>query len=389
MKQILFIESGVYEGGSFMSMVKHIEALDKSRYVPVIVFFNQNKWISIFREKGYVVYLVSDKVFTKLGSKRYAYFNAFFMKGVIKWHVISYLKWLHKSSIKDIEEIIAKHDIAYVHLNTELFRDRIGLIAAVNSGVPVVSHLRSKYELGKIHFSKQYVAFANQNVSKYIAVSKDTASFWVEHVKVEQKKIQVLYDYFEPIVSKDIFNSNIYNFDGIKIVCVANLVPVKGHQFLLESCAPVLKELNAKLYLVGRGEEDYIQSLKTIAKKLDIEDKIQLIGYTDKVNDYLLQSDVVLLFSIREGLPNIIIEGLGAGAIIIATNVGGIPEIIDDKKNGFLVAYGDCSAASQIIRDVLMLNKESRRVVVDNADDTINSKFSKKNYEEIISNIYE
>tara|TARA_R110000868_G_scaffold298305_3_gene558518 strand:- start:283 stop:1452 length:1170 start_codon:yes stop_codon:yes gene_type:complete len=389
MQNVLFVESGVHEGGSFMSLVKHIEALDKTKTKPVIVFFNDNKWIKIFKEKGYDVYLIQDVVFSKNNSKIHLILNSFFMKGFIKWKVISFLKWLHKSSIKEIESIIVKHDISYVHLNTELFRDRIGLIAAVNSGVPVVSHLRSKYELGKIHFSKQYIAFANQNISKYIAVSEDTASFWVKHVKVDEQKIQVLYDYFEPIASKDIFNSNIYDYDGIKIVCVANLVPVKGHQFLLESCAPVLKELNAKLFLVGRGEDEYIQSLKTVAKKLDIVDKIQLIGYTDKVDDYLLQSDVVLLFSIREGLPNIIIEGLGAGAIIIATNVGGIPEIIDDKKNGFLVTYGDSNAASQIIRDVLMLKKESRKVVVDNAGETIHNKFSKKNYSEIISKIYE
>lgn len=63
MKNVLFIESGVFEGGSFISLVKHIEALDKTQIKPIIVFFNQNKWVAIFKEKGYDVFLINDTAF--------------------------------------------------------------------------------------------------------------------------------------------------------------------------------------------------------------------------------------------------------------------------------------------------------------------------------------
>lgn len=387
MKSILFIESGVFEGGSFMSLVKHIEALDKTKIKPIIVFFNQNKWFAIFKKMGYDVYLINDSVFSKNKNKIHTLMNAFFMKGFIKWNVISFLKWLHKDAIQNIEAIIEKHQISYVHLNTELFRDRVGLIAAANKSVPVISHLRSKYELGKIHFSKQYVEFANQYVEKYVAVSNDTAAFWINEVQLSASKFQVLYDYFEP--QKSTINNDVFNFDGLKLVCIANIVPVKGLEFLLKSCASVLKEFNAKLFLLGKGEFDYLETIKNEIKKMEIEDSVEFLGYRNDVFEFLQQSDLVLLFSKREGLPNVIIEAMGVGSLIIATNVGGIPEIIKDTVNGFLVPFGDVNIATQTIRSVLQMNKEELELIKKNATKTVEGKFSKEQYSSIITKLYE
>lgn len=387
MKNVLFIESGVFEGGSFISLVKHIEALDKTQIKPIIVFFNQNKWVAIFKEKGYDVFLINDTVFSKNKSKIHAVMNALFMKGFIKWNAISFLKWLHKDAIMQIETIIEKYQISHVHLNTELFRDRVGLIASANKRVPIISHLRSKYELGKIQFSKQYVEYANQHVEKYIAVSNDTAAFWINEVQLSAAKFQVLYDYFEP--QKNKINTDVFNYDGLKLVCIANIVPVKGLEFLLQSCAPILKEFNAKLFLLGKGESDYLETIKREIKKLEIDDAVTFLGYRNDVSVFLQQSDLVLLFSKREGLPNVIIEAMGASTVILATSVGGIPEIIEDHLNGFLVPFGDVNKATKTIRSVLQMNKEESNLIKKNAVKTVEEKFSKEYYSSIIARLYE
>jgi glycosyltransferase involved in cell wall biosynthesis len=387
MKKILFVESGVYEGGSFMSLVKHIESLDKSKIKPIIVFFNSNKWIEIFKENGYDVYLLNDPVFSKNNSKIHSIMNAFFMKGFIKWKVVSFLKWLHRDAILQMEKIIKEHQVSYVHLNTELFRDRVGLIAAANQNVPIISHLRSKYELGKISFSKEYIEFANINVHKYIAVSNDTADFWTNEVKLSKSKFQVLYDYFEPNVVKSL--EDVYDYNGLKLVCVANIVPVKGLEFLLQSVAPILKEFNAKLFLLGKGEADYLAKIKKEIKGLAIEDVVSFVGYRNDVSTFLLQSDLVLLYSKREGLPNVIIEAMGTGSLILATSVGGIPEIINDGVNGFLVPFGDVMMASNKIRYVLQMSQKEASLIKENCIETVRGKFSKEHYISIISKLYE
>ncbi len=387
MKKILFIESGVYEGGSFMSLVKHLEALDKNRFTPVIVFFNTNKWVSIFKQKGYDVHLVNDVVFSMNSNRFFTLLNAFFMKGFIRINVIPYLRWLHRSSIKKVESIIKSCDIDYVHLNTELFRDRVGLLAAASMKVPVISHLRSKYEIGKIHFSSQYIDFANANVSTYVAVSEDTASFWAGEVKIDSKKTRILYDYFEPKESLD--SSDIYGFDGLKLVCPANIIPVKGHSFLLEVMANIVTEFNVKLFLLGRGESEYEKTLRTQIKSLRIEENVEFLGYQDNIYPYLQQADAVVLFSKREGLPNVIIESMGIGTIILATSVGGIPEIIQNNINGFLVPYGDSEKATKMIKEILMLDPSEKKDLISKAKQRVKDVFSKEHYQNQISKLYE
>jgi L-malate glycosyltransferase len=385
MEHILFVESGVYEGGSFMSLVKHIGALDKTRFSPVIVFFNKNKWVDIFKEKGYTVYVLHDSVFSLNSNKFHTALNALFMKGFVKFGIVPFLKFLHYNAIKQVEKIIFKHKIDFVHLNTELFRDRIGLIAAANRNIPVISHLRSKYEIGKIHFSKEYVAYANNKVQKFVAVSEDTALFWKKEVKLSESKFQVLYDYFEPIEK----NSDPFDFEGLKLVCAANIIPVKGYEFLLQSCAPILKEFNAKLFILGKGEENYIQTLKSEIKKLDIQKSVEFLGYRNNVSDFIQKSNLVLLFSKREGLPNVIIETMGAGSIIVATNVGGVPEIVVDQVNGFLIDYGEVKAATDKIRSILLKDEEVIKTIKHKAIKTVEFKFSKENYSSRITKLYE
>ncbi|WP_438969481.1 glycosyltransferase [Nonlabens sp.] len=387
MQNILFVESGVHEGGSFMSLAKHIEALDKTKNKPIVVFFNTNNWVTIFREKGYKVYLINDNVFSKHKMNLHSTLNAFFMKGFVKFKVIPFLKWLHKDAIKKLETIIEKDKVDYVHLNTELFRDRIGLIAGINKKIPIISHLRSKYQLGKIHFSKKYINFANEHVEKYIAVSNDTSNFWVTKVGLESSKIQTLYDYFEPINNSD--NVDVFQYDGLKLVCVSNIVPVKGLEFLIKSCAPILKTHKAKLFIVGKGDSTYLEKLTILVRDLNLVDSVKFVGYRNDVNNFLQAADVVLLFSKREGLPNVVIEAMGCQAIIIASEVGGIPEIVNDNENGFLVPSGDVKIATEKIESVLQLTNEAVTHIKANSVKTIEGKFSKEYYCSTILKLYE
>jgi len=173
------------------------------------------------------------------------------------------------------------------------------------------------------------------------------------------------------------------------LVCVANIVPVKGLEFLLQSCAPILKEFNTKLFLLGKGESDYLEIIKSEIKKLEIQDAVDFLGYRNDVSFFLQQSNLVLLFSKREGLPNVIIEAMGTGSVIIATNVGGIPEIINNNVNGFLIPYGDVDKATQKIRSVLQMSKADTNLIKENAIQTVEGKFSKEHYSSIISKLYE
>lgn len=385
MKNVLFIESGVFGGGSFVSLLKHLHALDRKKVKPFVVFFNTTEHIQKIEALGISTFLVKDLLFTGRGYKIAKTINAFFMKGYLPFLNGFFLKKIHKQSINQIKNIITSNQIDFVHLNTEIFRDRVGLFAAQELRIPVVSQLRSKYDASRIGKLSSYIDFANQSVKKYVCVSEDTKKFWVDHFKIHSN-IDVIYDYFETTPKLEVIN---YQFSNpVKILCPANLIPVKGHSFLIKSIATLIKENKITLILAGRGEETYTESLKTLCSDLGISDGVQFLGFRKDIINLMSSSDIIILSSEREGMPNAIIEAMGIGRIVIGTNVGGIPEIIKNGENGFLVSYNDESKLRNTVEDIILKNTNTE-MIGNNAKSTIKQYFSREQYQSKIQNLYE
>lgn len=385
MKNVLFIESGVYGGGSFVSLVKHLKALDRTKINPVVVFFNDSEHRANIQSLGIKTVLVQDDLFTGKGKKSAKILNALFIKGFLPFWNGFFLKKIHHHSISDVKKIIRDHSIDYVHLNTEIFRDRVGLLAASEQNIPVISHLRSKYDTSKIGKLSTYVLFSNYYIKKYICVSEETKAFWTKVFKIHNDS-EVIYDYFE---MEDKFEKTSKAFSNpVQLLCPANLIPVKGHPFLINSLAPLLLVNKVSLILAGKGEDTYTYELKNLCKELNIEKNVQFLGFRSDMSDLMKSSDIVILASKREGMPNALIEAMGLGSIVIATNVGGIPEIINDKENGFLVDYNDEQALRDVIQEI-MDNRYNLIEIRKNAMQKVTDHFSLNQYQQKIKSLYE
>jgi len=105
------------------------------------------------------------------------------------------------------------------------------------------------------------------------------------------------------------------------------LTPIKGLTYLIEAIT-YIKDKNKQLILVGDGEER--DKLEDLVKKLKLEKYVIFIGKVpyDEVFKYMVASDIFVLSSLSEGLPNVILEAMASGLPIVATRVGGIPDII-------------------------------------------------------------
>ena len=109
----------------------------------------------------------------------------------------------------------------------------------------------------------------------------------------------------------------------------------------------------SKLIIIGRGK--LTNNLKTLARQLMINKKIMWISYTKQINLYYKLFDVFCLTSKYEGFGLVLLEALAFGLPIVATKSGSIPEIIKNKKNGYLVRQNDINKFSQRIKDCLHL----------------------------------
>ena len=118
------------------------------------------------------------------------------------------------------------------------------------------------------------------------------------------------------------------------LLCVGNLLEAKGQHLVIES---LLHLKDFRLVLIGEGE--YENKLRLQVSSLNLEDRVRFAGHVahKELVTYYAAADALILPSSREGIPNVILESLACGTPVIATNVGGIPEIISSERAGILL----------------------------------------------------
>ena len=127
--------------------------------------------------------------------------------------------------------------------------------------------------------------------------------------------------------------------DNILIGTVARLIPSKGIHFLLEAAPAVLERYPcAVLMIIGSGPEEI--SLKNLAGRLGIVGQVIFTGQVHNIWDYYAAFDLFVLPTLSEGLAMTLLEAMSFGLPIIASAVGGIPEVITHGKNGYLIQPG-------------------------------------------------
>jgi len=120
------------------------------------------------------------------------------------------------------------------------------------------------------------------------------------------------------------------------VVCLASLREKKGHGMLLEAFARVARERPAaRLLLVGEGP--LRQRLAALAHEAGLNGSVVFAGHREQVGPILKQSDLFVLSSREEGMPNALLEAMSAGLPSVVTDVGGNAEVVDEGRTGFLV----------------------------------------------------
>lgn len=141
--------------------------------------------------------------------------------------------------------------------------------------------------------------------------------------------------------------------EAVVIGSVGWLTPVKGHRFLIEALAR-LKPRFPQLHLVivgsGRLRDDYL----ALAASLGLADAVHLLGARGDVADCLAGMDLFALPSLNEGMGRALTEAMAAGLPVVASRVGGIRSLVEDRRNGLLVPPGDAGAIAGAIEELLM-----------------------------------
>lgn len=204
-----------------------------------------------------------------------------------------------------------------------------------------------------------------------------------------EKEILTIYNFIDEEKYRPVDPGSLKSEMGIRedekvIIHISNFRSVKRIGDIIDSFKLIRKNVDSKLVLVGTGPEKLEMMEK--ARKEGVERDIIFTGKRDDLPELLAISDVMFLLSEKEAFGLVLLEGFACGVPAIATKIGGIPEVIEDGKNGFLVELGDVEAAAEkamlLLEDPVM-HQSFRERAMQAVDDKFNSASIVLEYEEL------
>ncbi|MBI5231035.1 MAG: glycosyltransferase family 4 protein, partial [Coriobacteriales bacterium] len=132
------------------------------------------------------------------------------------------------------------------------------------------------------------------------------------------------------------------------VVCVARLEPVKGVEYLVRAMPTTSA---GTLVVVGDGSQ--AARLREVAVALGVSDRVRFVGYDPSATRWLAAADVVAVPSLAEAFGLVPLEAMALGKPVVATNVGGLPEVVKNEVTGLLVPPGDPAALADAIQTVI------------------------------------
>ncbi|MDD5431448.1 MAG: glycosyltransferase [Candidatus Omnitrophica bacterium] len=261
--------------------------------------------------------------------------------------------------IPALSAYIKNNKIDIVH--TWLFHSNlIGQIAALpNPCIRVLSRQYKDYFFIYKNILKQKIDMVSHRIAhKIVACSEEIKRHLVEVEKIPKEKIEVIYNSVDlnrmcscAENKKKIIHE--FGLEGKKCIgVVANLHPRKGHEYLFVAVSLLkLRIPNIKVLCIGEGP--YRKHLQEEADRLNILGNVIFTGYREDIPDLISAMDIVVQPSIEEGFGISLIEAMSMNKPIVASLVGGIPEVIGNYVGGVLVKPKDADALYQEIYGIL------------------------------------
>jgi len=260
-------------------------------------------------------------------------------------------------AISRLSKILKKEKPDILH--TYLFHaNLIGTLAGRFSGIPII--VNSERIVPNKGFHRRIISRGLNKVTHAIETnSQANKNYICRKHNIDQNKISVILPGFElnnldnatRVTYRKILNISQSEF---LIGCFGRLDQQKGFEYAIKALSQIdYKDRKIKLIIVGEGPERSL--LMNMVHELNLTNEVMLLGQRTDIQELMCATDLVFVPSRYEGLPRVVLEGMMAEKPIVATNVGGVSEVVEDTVNGLLVPPDDVQlmvqAISRIVHD--------------------------------------
>ncbi|MCX7698044.1 MAG: glycosyltransferase family 4 protein [Candidatus Goldbacteria bacterium] len=287
------------------------------------------------------------------------------------------------------KNFLQRNNIKLIYCNS-YFTAKLATFVSRDLHIPVIWHKHVIIQHRKNSYLASQIRKVSKYVNKIICVSNAVKESLIR-IGVSDEKLCVVYNGInlsvKKIIKKD-FKKKYKLNDSFVFGSIGFFRREKGFDLLIKAAAIVKKkEKKIKFFIVGKADTDnqYEKELKMLTKESDLENTVIFGGYIDWFS-CVGAFDVLIVPSLTEGFCLVIVEAGIYGVPSIAFATGGIPEIIEDGVNGFLVKKITPEALAEKIIDVYNKRKQLR-VVGKHMKETVRKKFNEKIMQKNILNI--
>ncbi len=342
--RVLYIDHTAKIGGGEMALLNLVRHLDRSQFEPIVLLFEDGPLAERLRPSTEVHVLELDPAVSKAQKDSLGAGSLTQIKAV----------WLTMRHILRVAKFASTAKADIIHTNS-LKADIIGGLAGRLARIPVIWHVRDRispdYLPGPVvHLFRllcrtipQFVIANSRATLQTIGLKGRRPSAAIGSGVNLGQRYDILIQNPEASLPAKTF---VPNGIGPRIGLVGRISPWKGQDVFLKAAAQILQRYpNARFELIGSAlfaERDFENSLHELCRTLHIEQSVEFVGFVEDVFSRLEQLDVFVHASTTgEPFGQVIVEAMAAAKPVVATNGGGVPEIVVDGVTGLLVPMGD------------------------------------------------
>jgi glycosyltransferase involved in cell wall biosynthesis len=348
-KRVLFIDHTAMMGGGEIALLNLIRHLDLNLFSPIVLLFADGPLAEALRTE-FEVHIIPLRAGIVKAKKDTLGARSLLRIGDV-FRVFGFAF--------RISRFIAEHHIDLVHTNS-LKADIIGGMAARLARRAVVWHVRDRIAADYLPQSVTWLFRKLAAIIPNHVIANSEATMQTLHLRkgfsttvpsgVDLQRSSVIHDGTPATRRVTPGNSPV-----VKLGLLGRISPWKGQHVFLKAAAMVHREMpTVRFSIIGAAlfdEADYENKMRHLAAELGLQGVVEFTGFCANVTEQIEQLDVVVHAStMGEPFGQVIIEGMAAAKPVIATNGGGVPEIVVDGETGILVPMGDVSALANAMQ---------------------------------------
>jgi glycosyltransferase involved in cell wall biosynthesis len=246
-------------------------------------------------------------------------------------------------AIRRLHEVIADIQPGLIHVN-DIWWVPQSLRATLGSDIPILAHVRQEIEPAKVR------RYGLDRVDLVLAISHHVRQS-LEAGGVQGEGLVTLYSGLDMtrVPQREDGHESRRHFDipvDVPLIgTVANLFPRKGYEVMLRAMPAVLAAYpNVHYVIIGHGDAGYERNLRSLVGTLGVERAVHFVGFQEEVYSCLAAIDVYVHPAIMEGFGIALLEAMAMEKPVVASRVGGVPEVVEEEVTGLLVPPGDPEA---------------------------------------------